>query len=188
LLVNARPSVYLAEKFLPSQDDHYTIHRFRPSCKVVIVFNLVKSDFRPMMSFALVAQLVFCLQAQAGPILHCAVTYAGATSQIDTRMVHDANVGPSSDTGGAYSKESVDIGGRFRFKAVMLGQGTQLDVVKLYAYYETRSQPILLQEVKYFAPFKFSSEPYSLTGHNYLYSPPLGRELQYGCNLVDEKS
>jgi hypothetical protein len=176
-------------KSLPSPYDHYKIRHFRPAFKVVIVFKLVKSGCPPILAFAFAAaQLVVCTQTQADPVLRCAVTYAGATSQIDTHMVHDAKAGPASDTGGAYTKESVDIGGRFRFKAVMLGQGTQLEVVKLYAYYETHAQPILLQEVKYVAPFKFSSEPDSLTGHQYLYSPPLGRELQYGCNLVDEKS
>jgi len=136
---------------------------------------------------AVICLFMITATAQANPLLRCAVTYAGATSQIETRIVHDQMVSPSSDTNGAYTSESIDIGGRFRFKAVMLGAGSQPDMVKLYIYYETHIQPVLLQEVKYAAPFNFSSDPYSLTGHNYLYSPPLDRELQYGCNLVEEE-
>jgi len=62
-------------------------------------------------------------------------------------------------------------------------------MIKIYIYYETDREPVLLQEVKYTAPFAYASAaqqaPYSLTGLNYLYSPPLGRELQYGCALVE---
>jgi len=69
----------------------------------------------------------------------------------------------------------------------MLGEGTRLDAIKLYAYYQTRRQPILIQEAKYLPPFASSDAPDSLTGHQYLYAGPLGRELQYGCTLSEVK-
>ena len=52
---------------------------------------------------------------------------------------------------------------------------------------ETRRQPILIQEAKYLPPFNYSDAPDSLTGRQYLYAPPLGRELQYGCTLTEAK-
>jgi hypothetical protein len=103
-------------------------------------------------------------------------------------MQHDAGVDASADTGGAYTTEAMEIADRFRFKAILLGDQQHLKTIKLYAYYETRRQPVLLQEVRYSAPFTLSSTPYGLTGLNYLYSPPLGRELQYGCALLEENS
>ncbi|MET3107335.1 hypothetical protein AAKU67_002182 [Oxalobacteraceae bacterium GrIS 2.11] len=125
---------------------------------------------------------LFCLtaaSAQAQPLLQCEISYAGTTQIFKAQMQHDAD--------SVYIHEATDIGGRFRFKAVLLGSGEQLDTIKIYAYYETRRQAVLLQEVKYSAPFARSAAPYGLTGLNYLYSPPLGRELQYGCALLESQ-
>jgi len=124
----------------------------------------------------------------AQPLLHCEITYAATTYKLDERISHDPGADVGSDTGGAYINEASDIGGRFRFKAVLLGTAAQLNTVKLYAYYETDRQPLLLSEVKYVAPFHYSATPNSLTGVHYLYSPPLGRELQYGCALTKDRS
>jgi hypothetical protein len=115
--------------------------------------------------------------ALARPLLHCEVTYAGSN--------HVIEVAPGSDP---YLTKSVDIDGRFRFKAVVLGAAERIDAIKLYAYYETRRQPILIQEMKLLPPFAVSDQPDSLTGRQYLYAPPLGRELQYGCALLEAKS
>jgi len=124
----------------------------------------------------------------AQPLLHCDVSYAGTTHQLDARVINDTGSDADSDTNGAYINEASDIGGRFRFKAVLLGTRQHLEAVKLYAYYETDRHPVLLSEVRYSAPFTYSALPNSLTGLNYLYSPPLGRELQYGCALMEDKS
>lgn len=70
--------------------------------------------------------------ALAAPLLRCEVTYAGATQQVQARMVDDP-----------YSVPSVDIGGRFHFKAVMVGRGEHIESIALYAYLDTRHQPIL---------------------------------------------
>jgi hypothetical protein len=114
--------------------------------------------------------------AMATPHLRCEVIYAGAS--------HIVEAAPGTDP---YTTKSVDIDGRFRFKTIMLGSGERLDAVKLYAYYETRRQPILIQEAKYLPPFTYSDSPESLTGHQNLYAGPLGRELQYGCTLTEMK-
>jgi len=124
----------------------------------------------------------------AQPLLQCEITYAGTTHVLKAHILHDPDVDSDSDTGGAYVNESMDIGGRFRFKAVLLGTKEQLETIKLYAYYETHRQPVLLSETRYSAPFTLSTSPYGLTGLNYLYSPPLGRELQYGCALLEDNS
>lgn len=144
------------------------------------------SLFAPAMLFAL-SQLTHT-DAQARPLLRCEITYAGSTHILEAHIQHDAKADAGADTGGAYVSEALDIDGRFRFKALMLGSNDQLATIKLYAYYETRRQPVLLQEVRYQAPFALSTTPYGLSGLNYLYSPPLGRELQYGCALLEDRS
>ena len=110
--------------------------------------------------------------AQAAPLLRCNVTYAGSTHQVLARPVADP-----------YGVPSVDIGGRFRFKAVMWGSAHKLEAISLYAYLDTKRQPILIQQVKYLPPFKITSRPYPLTGQQYLYASNVERELQYHCTL-----
>jgi hypothetical protein len=121
--------------------------------------------------------LLCCATASATPLLRCELTYAGSTHMVDTMIGGDP-----------YKTESVDVDGRFRFKAVILGTAQKIDAIKLYAYYETSRQPILIEEAKYLPPFANSDSPYALTGLHMLYAPPLGRELQYGCALREVKS
>jgi len=71
---------------------------------------------------------------------------------------------------------------------VILGSAQKIEAIKLYAYYETRKQPVLIEEAKYLPPFASSDSPFALTGLHFLYAPPLGRELQYGCALREGKS
>ena len=89
-------------------------------------------------------------------------------------------------TGDPYSVEAIDINGRFRFKAVVIGDAQHIEYIKLYVYSQTRRQPVLLHQAKYLAPVATpGSAPSALTGINYLYSPQLERELQYGCALLE---
>jgi hypothetical protein len=104
--------------------------------------------------------------------LHCDVTYAGTTYAIDTHPVTDP-----------YPVPSIDIGGRFWFKAVMVGQDSRVDYVKVYAFIDTRAQPVLIQEAVYLPPFQITSAPYPLTGKQHLYAGPVERELLYSCTL-----
>jgi hypothetical protein len=140
----------------------------------------------PLIVFAALSVAASPLLAR--PLLQCEITYAGTTHLLKAHIQHDQDVDQDSDTGGAYINEAMDIGGRFRFKALLLGTNEHIETIKLYAYYETHRQPVLLSETRYNAPFTLSTTSYGLTGLNYLYSPPLGRELQYGCALLDDNS
>ncbi len=120
----------------------------------------------------LAATLAFTGISHAVPLLTCKVSYAGTT--------HTIQIHPVSDP---YPVESVDIGGRFRFKAVMVGTPSRVDYVSLYAYLETRTQPILVQQAKYLPPFRHSTKPYLLTGQQFVYAGPVERELMYSCTL-----
>lgn len=112
----------------------------------------------------------FALTAAHGtPTLRCQLTYAGSTQTLEATPVTNP-----------YPVGSVDVGGRFRFKAVMVGEGTQLDYIKLYAYLDTRRQPVLVQQITYLPPFVATA---SLTGKQFVYAGEVERELQYECNL-----
>ena len=88
---------------------------------------------------------------------------------------------PSQDP---YRVTSVDLSQRFRFKAVVLGDAQKLDLINLYVYYQTHRQPMLMQHVKFVAPVaQVSPAPDALTGQMAVYSPFLGKELQYRCAL-----
>jgi len=83
-----------------------------------------------------------------------------------------------------YTVQSVNLADRFRFKAVVLGNDTRVDLVNLYVSYQTERQPMVLQHVKFVAPVaQRQPAPDALTGRVALYSPFLGKELQYGCAL-----
>ncbi|WP_025916757.1 hypothetical protein [Herminiimonas sp. CN] len=123
------------------------------------------------------ALLAVAASAQAAPLLRCQVTYAGTT--------HLVEAVPGTDP---YRAPSVDIGGRFRFKAVVLGSRQRIDAINLYAYIDTRRQPVLIHQAKYLPPFRKSAAPYALTGHNSLYASNVERELQYSCTLQGVQS
>jgi hypothetical protein len=110
--------------------------------------------------------------AEAAPLLRCQVAYAGTTHTIEASPVADP-----------YPVPSVDIGGRFRFKAVIVGSDARVDRILLYAYLDTKRQPILVQQAKYLPPYSVSQTPYQLTGKQYLYAGVVERELMYSCTL-----
>ena len=123
------------------------------------------------------ALLVLCLLSAnpgwAQPVLRCLVEVNGE--------VHTHDFKPTQDP---YRAPSVDIGERFRFKAVVLGTDEQVEVVNIYAYYQTKRQPMLLQHAKHLRPVPQSRPaPDALTGRVALYSPVLGKELAYQCAL-----
>ena len=108
---------------------------------------------------------------QAAPLLRCQLTYAGSTQTLEATPVADP-----------YPVRAVGVGGRFRFKAVVVGSATQVDYVKLYAYLETRQQPVLVQQATYLPPFPTGQ---TLTGQQFLYAGPVERELQYNCTFYE---
>ena len=119
--------------------------------------------------------LLCAAQAWAGQQLRCEFEMNGHNETHVFKPVSDP-----------YMAESIDIGGRFRFKAVMLASTSQVDSVNLYVSYQTRRQPMILQHAKFIQPMVpqiFSAN--SLTGRIAAYSPFLGKELIYGCGLVE---
>lgn len=128
-------------------------------------------------SAVILTALLLAGAAYAAPLLRCEVTYAGTT--------HLVQATPGADP---YTAPSVEIGGRFRFKAVLLGSERRIEAINLYAYLDARRQPILIHQAKYLPPFRKTVAPYALTGHNYLYASDVERELQYSCTLQGVRS
>lgn len=121
------------------------------------------------------ASVLLCSTASASPLLRCQIKQGGITQTIDTP--------PTSDP---YRVKAIDINGRFRFKVVVFGNAQQVDYVKLYTYFPSARQPVLLHEATYLAPVvQTGSAPAALTGLNTVYSPSLERELQYQCTLLE---
>ena len=116
--------------------------------------------------------------ALAQPLLTCQVTYAGATQTVVARPVADP-----------YPVASVDIGGRFWFKAVMVGTAQKIDRILIYTYLDTPSQPVLVHQMKHLPPFspvpsaQRDKAAWPITGQNHVYAGPLERELIYSCHL-----
>jgi hypothetical protein len=105
-----------------------------------------------------------------------------------------------------YTVAAVPIGNRFRFKAIVLAatptsapnpaQGAAqaptaavpaaIESVNIYVYYNTRRQPMVMQHTQYLQPVaQKQPAPDALTGRVALYSPLLGKELQYHCALAE---
>jgi hypothetical protein len=111
--------------------------------------------------------------AVASPVLRC-------NFEVNAERYQHA-FAPVSDP---YTVQSVDLGGRFRFKAVVLGNAQRVDLINLYVSYQTERQPMLMQHLKFVTPVA-QTQPTAdaLTGRVALYSPFLGKELQYSCAL-----
>lgn len=119
------------------------------------------------------AWLACVFSTQAAPLLRCQFEVNAETYQHDFAPVTNP-----------YTVQSVDLGGRFRFKAVVLGDATQVQLIDLYASYQTSRQPMILQHAQFVAPLaKPQPAPDALTGRVALYSPFLGKELKYACAL-----
>jgi len=91
-----------------------------------------------------------------------------------------------------YTTPAVPIGNRFRFKAIVLAAGPDaegafsLESINLYVYYNTRRQPMIMQHTRFLQPVaQTAPQPDALTGRVSLYSPLLGKELQYQCALAE---
>jgi len=83
-----------------------------------------------------------------------------------------------------YTVGSVNLANRFRFKAIVFGDDTRVASINLYVSYQTERQPMVLQHAKFVAPQALQQPtPDALTGRIAVYSPFLGKELQYGCAL-----
>lgn len=124
---------------------------------------------------SLVASCLLPAILQAAPLLRCQIEQGAVTKVLDTAPVDDP-----------YSVAAVDINGRFRFKAVVMGDAQHVDYVKLYVYATTKRQPRLLHQANFREPATSrEAQPMMLTGVNYVYSPQLEREIKYSCTLLE---
>ena len=122
--------------------------------------------------------LLLSFGAHASPVLRCNFVVNAESYQHAFEPVSNP-----------YTVSSVDLGGRFRFKAVVLGDAQKVDVINLYVSYQTQRQPMLMQHLKFVAPVaQTHPAPDALTGRVALYSPFLGKELQYSCALHEVRS
>ncbi|WP_172965253.1 DUF2339 domain-containing protein [Candidatus Thiodictyon syntrophicum] len=122
----------------------------------------------------LLSLLAAAFSATADPRLRCQIEQGGTVQVLDVAPVADP-----------YSVAPVTINGRFRFKAVVIGDARRIAYINLYTYFQTERRLVLLHQAKYIAPTIASDPAATLTGWNYLYSPGRERELQYRCTLVE---
>lgn len=126
---------------------------------------------------AFIACLALPGLAQATPALICLLEHGG-----ETRSVSFA---PTSDP---YRVESVEVGSAFLFKAVVFSEQEHVAYVKLYTYYQSPRQAVLLHQASYRAPLaEPAASARSLTGDQRLFSSRLGMEFLYNCTLVEER-
>lgn len=115
---------------------------------------------------------------QASPLLRCQVDQGGVSRVLESTPLSDP-----------YTVAATDINNRFRFKAVMIGDATQVAYIKLYVYEQNKRQPVLIHQATYLAPVAGDNPaPAALTGINHVYAPYLERELRYGCALLEKNS
>lgn len=124
--------------------------------------------------------IAFCILVPAlgyaSPALHCVLENGG-----ETRAVRFT---PTSDP---YRVESVAVGSAFRFKAVVYREQERVAYVKLYTYYKSPRQAVLLHQASYRSPAaEAAASARSLTGDQRLYSARLGMEFLYNCTLLEE--
>lgn len=140
--------------------------------------NPSASGLRALIAICVIAGGLFPIMLRAAPLLRCQIDQGGDTRVLDFIPVADP-----------YGVAAIDINGQFRFKAVVIGDTQHVEYIKLYVYRQSKRQPVLLHLAKYLTPVAAeSSAPSSLTGVNYVYSPQLERELQYGCALLEKTS
>ena len=109
--------------------------------------------------------------ATPAPLLRCAVSYAGTTHAVDAKATDDP-----------YTVAATDIGGRFAFKPVLLAGAQGIAAIKLYVYFLTSRQPVIIHQATFRPPFGAApGQPF--TGEQRLYAGPLERELTYSCSL-----
>lgn len=173
-----------------STDRHRCAHQGADP-ETTLTQNALKHRHRPTLlpSFCLAAlslALLPCV-AQASAQLQCTFDVNSETHH----TVHKLATDP-------YTVAAVPIGNRFRFKAIVLAAAQDdasgaaqaapaaIESVNLYFYYNTRRQPMVMQHTQYLQPVPLRNPaPDALTGRVALYSPLLGKELQYHCALVE---
>ena len=118
------------------------------------------------------AETMTSTSTKATAHLRCHVSYADRTEIID-----------AFPTSSPYEIQPVDIGGRFTFKAAIIGKATSIDHIALYAYFQASPKDLPIHEAIYRGPFKLKTTPTLITPYNHLYAGEVERELKYYCTL-----
>ena len=140
-----------------------------------LVRQRLAANLRPTCAVGLLAGCLFPATLQAAPLLRCQIEQGGTSNVVDFTPVADP-----------YTVKAIDINAHFRFKAVVIGDASRVEYVKIYVYAHTRREPMLLHQTSYLAPdASANAQPMAFTGINHVYSPWLERELQYGCTLLE---
>ncbi len=130
---------------------------------------------RSLAGLGLLLAIAFPAVASAAPRLRCRIDQGGETRRLEFAPVSDP-----------YTVGSIDIRGHFRFKAVVIGDETRVEYIKIQTYYIDERQPVLLHLSRHASPVALAEPaPDALTGINHLYSPRLERELSYACALYE---
>lgn len=137
------------------------------------------APMRALSRLALPLLVTAAADAGAVPRLECHASYGGLTQRLVAAPVDDPYRPPPM----------LEFEDRFRLKAVVAGDAARVEYVKLYAWdLDTADgRPLLLQQATYLAPVaRPAPQPEdALTGAQRLYSAARGRELQWGCALLD---
>lgn len=84
-----------------------------------------------------------------------------------------------------YAAVTVDVPGRFRLRAVVLGTPEHIEHITLSTYELGEDvSPLILQQVRLSGPFAPQQAIPDLTGWQHVYASYLGREMRFGCALL----
>lgn len=109
---------------------------------------------------------------EATPLLRCFVSYADQTTIVKTRLQQSP-----------YEIQTTDIGGRFAFKATMIGDKNKINYIALYTYFQASPKDLPIHEAIYRGPFNPTRTAQALGPENHLYAGEVERELKYHCEL-----
>ena len=101
----------------------------------------------------------------------CHVSYGGTTQQVEALPVSSP-----------YRVSPVAIGSYFLFRIVFQKEPAELANIKLYAYADRDSGPVIIHQASYAYPLA-NATVNGFSGLNYVYEPVRDGELQYWCEI-----
>lgn len=104
------------------------------------------------------------------------------------RVACDASYGEehvltqTAAAGNPYQAQAYALSRHFMFKPVVVGAGERVDYVNIYSYYLYQGRFVLFGYSHYAGQDLHPGD--NFTGQVHLYSPRLGREMQYQCRYL----
>lgn len=115
----------------------------------------------------------FSLMAQADSVV-CHLTYGGETKRLEAQP-----------TTTPYSVAPTPIGSYFLFRIIYRAEPADLAGIKLYAYTDRDTGPVIIHQATY--PYPLTNGAINgFTGLNSVYETVRDSELQYWCELKTE--